>query len=150
MQRTEYEHANRKYHHRFLDEHFKELPITRAEAPYLGIIIKSGNRILMNDLIAGLFYHKSHATRAINKMVDDGLIVKEKNQDDLRGYVLSLTEEGKKVAKQVHNIFEEWEALVNTVITDEERVVLNNISRKIHHLLSEYYGEEDTTIENNI
>ena len=83
MRGNEFDHANRKYHHRFLDEHFKQLPITRAEAPYLGIIIKSGNRILMNDLIGGLFYHKSHATRAINKMVEDGLIVKEKNQYDL-------------------------------------------------------------------
>ncbi len=150
MHKNEYDHANRKYHHRFLNDHFRKLPITRAETPYLVIIMKSGNTIKMNDLISRLFYHKSHATRAINKMVADGLIIKDKNQDDLRSYVLSLTEAGLQVAKQVRNIFDEWDKLVNTVITDEERETLKNINIKIHHLLGEYYGEEDTTIENII
>ncbi len=150
MRRTEYDHAINKYHHRFLDDRFKDLMISRADAPFLHKIVKAGNQIKMNDLIEKLFFHKSHATRSINRMVDDGLIIKETNPDDLRGYVLTATEKGKQVAKQIKQIFEDWDNLVSQAITDEERKVLQNMTIKIYHLLQEYYDEEDTVSEINI
>lgn len=146
MVRNEYDHMINKYRHRFLDERFKELEVSRAEAPYLMRISREG-KIKMNTLISELPFHKSHTTRAINQLVKDGLIIKETNPEDKRAYVLSVTERGKLVGEKVKSIFNDWDDLLNTVITDEEKEVLKNLTKKIYHLLRNYYNEEDTINE---
>ncbi len=150
MRRNEYDRAINKYQHRFFDERFKELSISRAEAPFLRKISKLGDSVKMNDLISEMVFHKSHATRSINKMEKDGLIIKEKNPDDLRGYVLTLTELGKETAKKAEAIIDEWNSLIETIMTDEDRKVLQNLTKKIYHLLREYYNEEDIIGEDSI
>ncbi|MBN2876247.1 MAG: MarR family transcriptional regulator, partial [Bacilli bacterium] len=113
MPKTEYDYLITKYHHRFLDEHFKELEISRAEAPYLHRISKAG-KMKMNDLIAELPFHKSHTTRAINQLEKDGYIIKETNPDDKRGYLLSVTQKGIELKDKVHKIFTDWDDLIDT------------------------------------
>ena len=142
MVRSEYNHLVNKYQHRFLSERFKDLEISRAEAPYLHRISRAKN-IKMNDLISDLPFHKSHTTRAINKLVEDRLITKIINPEDKRGYLLSITDKGLEVAKKVAQILVEWDELISTVITEEERQQIINVTKKVYHLLLEYYGEED-------
>ncbi|XFA99564.1 MarR family winged helix-turn-helix transcriptional regulator [Candidatus Izemoplasma sp. B36] len=150
MRRNEYDRAINKYQHRFFDERFRELSISRAEAPFLRKIYKLGDSVKMNDLTSEMIFHKSHATRAINKMEKDGLIIKEKNPDDLRGYVLTLTSLGKETAEKADAIIEEWNNLIESIMTDEDRKILKNLTKKIYHLLREYYNEEDIIGEDSI
>ncbi len=149
MARNEYDHMINKYRHRFLDEGFKDLEISRAEAPYLLKIYKEG-KMKMNSLISELPFHKSHTTRAINQLEADGLIIKETNPEDKRAYLLSITAKGIDTGKKVEKVFSSWESMVDTVITDEERTVLKNLTKKIYHLFREYYGEEDTINETDV
>ncbi|MCK4551395.1 MAG: winged helix-turn-helix transcriptional regulator [Tenericutes bacterium] len=150
MQRNEYDHAIHKYRHRFFREKSSGFELSGVEIPYLRKIYKANESIKMNDIVGESVYHKSHATRAINRLVKDGLVIKEKNPNDLRAYVLSVTEKGKNMAIQVGKVVKEWDDLVDTVITNEEREVLRNITKKIYHLLREYYNEEDIINEANI
>lgn len=150
MKRSQYDHAINKYRYRFFDERFKNMAVQRGEGGFLLKIFRSGGQMLMNDLTDQLFFHKSHTTRSINKLVDEGLITKTKNPDDLRGYILTVTDKGKEVAKHIEAVHLEWENLINTVITDEERNVLQNLTKKIYHLLRNYYNEEDTINEDSI
>lgn len=98
----------------------------------------------MNDLIDSMFYHKSHATRSITKLVDDGFIIKERNPNDGRAFILKITESGKEEAKKVIAIMDEFNEMVESVITDEERKILEDITIRIYHKLRNYYNEEDT------
>lgn len=148
MARTEYDHMINKYRHRYLDDSFKDLEISRAEAPYLLKISKEGT-MHMNTLISELPFHKSHTTRAINQLERDGLIIKEINPEDKRAYVLTITEKGRILGEKVKSVFTKWEDLINAVVTDEERQMLSNLTKKIYHLLREYYNEEDTINEIN-
>ncbi len=146
MPRSEYDHLINKFYHRFLEERFKDLEISRAEAPYLHKISRLEN-VKMNDLIGSLPFHKSHTTRAINNLVKDGMILKETNPEDKRAYVLSITDKGKLAAEKVKRILTEWENLIDEVISDEEREVILNINKKIYHMLLNYFDEEDTINE---
>ncbi len=148
MARTEYDHMVNKFHHRFLSERFKDMEITRAETPYLLRIFKAG-KIKMNTLISEVPFHKSHSTRAINQMVKDGLLIKEINPEDKRGYYLSITEKGRILGEKVKKIFSDWEELVGQAITEEDKRVIDNITRKIYYVLLDYYNEEDTINEIN-
>jgi DNA-binding MarR family transcriptional regulator len=150
MRRTEYDHAINRYHSRFIHEKLCKLDISRPEGQYLIKIYKAGGRVLMNDMVGESVFHKSHATRAINDLVENGLVLKEKNPDDKRGYFLALTEKGKENAIKVKTIIDEWDSFVNSVITDEEREMMQNITKKIYHLLINFYNEEDMIDENSI
>ena len=150
MKTSGYDHAVNKYQHRFLHERLKDLGVSRAEMPYLLRIHKAGGHMLMNDVVGEVFYHKSHTTRAITKLVNDGFILKETNPDDKRAYILSLTQKGVDVARRVVKVKDEWDQLVNSEITDQARDMISNITKKIYHLLRNYYNEEDTVDEIDI
>ncbi|MBI9009843.1 MAG: winged helix-turn-helix transcriptional regulator [Tenericutes bacterium] len=150
MKRNEYDHGIHKYRFRYLNERISKLNVSGPQAQYLVKMLHSGGKVLMNDMVGESAYHKSHTTRAINELEENGLVTKEKNPDDKRGYLLYLTEKGKETAKGVHIALEEFEDFVNTVVTDEERETIKNITKKVYHLLRTYYDEEDIIDENSI
>ncbi|MDY0139097.1 MAG: MarR family transcriptional regulator [Candidatus Izemoplasmatales bacterium] len=137
-----YDHMISKYHHRFLDERLKDLDINRSEAPYIKIIYKS-NQIKMNDLISRFFFHKSHTTRVIKALVSQGYIEKRVDPDDKRGYILEITESGKIIAEKIIKALDEWEALMDSFLEDEEEEFLLHIRKKIYDKLRNYYKEDE-------
>jgi MarR family transcriptional regulator for hemolysin len=136
-----------KFHHRFLEKRFKDLNIGRAEAPYIKMINHS-SPIKMNTLISNVVFHKSHTTRAINQMVKDGLITKEKDPEDMRSYIITITKKGKTVANHVQQILEEWEELINSALSQEEREQLEVMREKVYIKLKDYFEEGDNDEEN--
>ncbi len=137
-----YDYMILKYHHRFLEEKFKGLSINRSEAPFLKTIYKRGT-IKMNDLIATLFFHKSHTTRSINRLVQDGYVTKDKDPEDLRGYILSITDKGASLAKKIIKILDEWEELMDSFLEKEEQEFLFNLNKKVYDKLRIYFNEEE-------
>ena len=136
-----YDHMISKYHHRFLEERFRSLKINRSEAPYLKIIYIS-KEIKMNDLIAQFFFHKSHTTRVIKSLVNDGYVDKVIDPEDKRGYILSITEKGKKVALTIIDVLDEWDHLMNSFLDKKEKEFLADIHKKIYTKLREYFQED--------
>jgi MarR family transcriptional regulator for hemolysin len=136
-----------KFHHRFLEKRFKDLNIGRAEAPYIKMINHS-SPIKMNTLISNVVFHKSHTTRAINQMVKDGLITKEKDPEDMRSYIITITKKGKTVANHVQQILEEWDELINSALSQEEREQLEVMREKVYIKLKDYFEEGDNDEEN--
>jgi DNA-binding MarR family transcriptional regulator len=132
-----------KYHHKFLEQRLRELNIGRAEAPYIKMIYHE-SPIKMNQLISNVVFHKSHTTRAINQMVKDGLITKEKDAEDKRSYIISITDKGIEVAKSVKQILKDWDQLINSALTEEEQKSLEIMRKKVFNKLREHFEEEDT------
>lgn len=132
-----------KYHHKFLEQRLRELNIGRAEAPYIKMIYHE-SPIKMNQLISNVVFHKSHTTRAINQMVKDGLITKEKDSEDKRSYIISITDKGIQVAKSVKQILKDWDYLINSALSEEEQKTLEVMREKVFNKLKEHFEEEDT------
>jgi DNA-binding MarR family transcriptional regulator len=132
-----------KYHHKFLEQRLRELNIGRAEAPYIKMIYHE-SPIKMNQLISNVVFHKSHTTRAINQMVKDGLITKEKDSEDKRSYIISITDKGIQVAKSVKQILKDWDCLINSALSEEEQKTLEIMREKVFNKLKEHFEEEDT------
>lgn len=141
--KNQYERMINKFHRRYLEERFKALNIGRAEAPYINMIHKH-SPIKMNALISSVIFHKSHTTRAINQMVNDGLITKEKDLNDKRSYIITITKKGIDIAKKVEQILNDWESLINNALSEEEREQLELMRKKVYLNLKEYFEEENT------
>ncbi|MFA7076137.1 MAG: MarR family transcriptional regulator [Candidatus Izemoplasmatales bacterium] len=137
-----YDHIVSKYHHRFLEERFKDLKINRSEAPYLKVIYKYGE-IKMNDLIAKFFFHKSHTTRVIKKLVNDGFVEKKVDPEDKRGCILTITEKGNLLSEKIIKAMDEWEDLIDSFLEKEEKEFIQTLQKKLYDKLRAYFKEDE-------
>lgn len=140
--RNQYERMINKYQRQYFENRFREINIGRAEAPYINMLHHQ-SPIKMNTLIANVIFHKSHTTRAINQMLKDGLVKKEIDQDDKRGYIISITKKGIETAEKVEAVINDWENLINNALSEEERIQLDNMRKKVYFKLKEFFEEEN-------
>lgn len=67
----------------------------------------------------------------LSKLEAQGFIVKQKNPDDARSIILSLSEKGKKTAEENHRLWRENEEKLLDALNDEEKETLKEICMKL-------------------
>ncbi|MFA5420083.1 MAG: helix-turn-helix domain-containing protein, partial [Bacteroidales bacterium] len=75
------DHRINKFQHRFFEERLEGVGISGPVGGYLMVIFEK-KTMKMNDLIEDLPFHKSHATRAINRLQELGYIIKTVDSED--------------------------------------------------------------------
>jgi DNA-binding MarR family transcriptional regulator len=75
-------------------------------------------------------------------LVNDGYVDKVIDPEDKRGYILSITEKGKKVALTIIDVLDEWDQLMNSFLEQNEKEFLSEIHKKVYLKLREYFQEE--------
>lgn len=75
-----------------------------------------------------------HTQRTLDRLVNDKMISKEKNQKDRRGYCLNLTEKGCSVFQKSQEMIVSWNEEKLAVLTKEEQerlgILLDKVLRK--------------------
>ena len=67
----------------------------------------------------------------LSKLEAQDFIVKQKNPDDARSIILSLSEKGKKTAEENHRLWRENEEKLLDALNDEEKETLKEICIKL-------------------
>lgn len=75
----------------------------------LGLYYKSNKKINQETLAYHLQIDKASISRSIQNLVDKKLVKKEKDPENKRQNLLSLTDEGKKFADKIEQYEIEWE-----------------------------------------
>ncbi|MBU1144879.1 MAG: hypothetical protein KJ971_03350 [Firmicutes bacterium] len=145
---NKYEHLINKFRHRFLDDSLKNIGINGPAGPYL-IKISEAKTIKMNQIIVHSPFHKSHTTRAINELKDCELIIKVKDPEDQRSFILSITKKGELIADKVIEILRKWDELILSALNEEEKQMMQVITEKIYMKVKEHF-EEDLLDEKNV
>ena len=138
---TRFDRAITTYRHRFFAERMEDDDIRVPEGKLLMMIDHVGE-FPLNVLIDQSFFHKSHVTRSVNGLRDKGYILKKTNPDDRRTYLISITDKGQKKAQKIKNIQAEWEAIINAVLSEEERACIMRAQKKIYDRLKTMYENE--------
>jgi DNA-binding MarR family transcriptional regulator len=85
----------------FVERALKEFEISREQ---LGVIhyldTATADKLTVNELRETLIDDRPNVSRILNKMVEKGLVRKERQTDDQRVVYVSLTEKGRKLHKQ--------------------------------------------------
>jgi len=139
---SEYDHQIARYRHRFLEKKYAACGLQKPDGFYLVMIAKFKN-LKLSRLIQESPFHKSHATRTINRLVEQGYIIKTVDPEDRRGYVLAITKQGEAIAKLVEEFHQEWQELVNKPLSEEELETIDKIKSKVLQYFREYFKEED-------
>ena len=107
--------TNRKY----LNDALAEYDLNLLQAMCI-LTIHQKNDTTQKELTEILYLTKSGITKAINKLQNEGFVIKEKSSKDNRKYVLKLTEKGKEIIPHLIAINDEWEEKIGLTELDDE------------------------------
>jgi DNA-binding MarR family transcriptional regulator len=125
-----------------MEDYLKRLDLNNPDAMYL-VKINHKKQSKMSTIVADAPFHKSHATRAIARLTKRHLVEKKADPDDLRGFLVSITPEGEKIAFSVLEGFSAWDKLIKSMLTEKEQEDLQQIYQKISMSLRQYFQEDD-------
>jgi DNA-binding MarR family transcriptional regulator len=140
---SQYEHLIRKFRHRFIDKRLQPLGLGGPQTIYLTELYKMGDG-RMNDMIEGMPFHKSHATRVIADLQERGLLEKLSDPADARAVLLHLTKSGIIAAKAVLAVLNEWDELMFSSLSETEKNQMEAIYRKMHDHIAAKFAEEES------
>lgn len=85
----------------FVERALKEFDISREQLGVIHYLDASGkDKMTVNELRETLIDDSPNVSRILNKMVEKGLVKKERQADDQRVVYVSLTEKGRKLHDQ--------------------------------------------------
>ena len=85
----------------FVERELKEFDISREQLSVIHYLDTAEvDKMTVNELRETLIDDKPNVSRILNKMVEKGLVRKERQSDDQRVVHVSLTEKGRKLHKQ--------------------------------------------------
>lgn len=106
---------NRKY----LNDALAEYDLNLLQAMCI-LTIHQKNDTTQKELTEILYLTKSGITKAINKLQNEGFVIKEKSSKDNRKYVLKLTKKGEEIIPHLIAINDEWEEKIGLTELDDE------------------------------
>ena len=106
---------NRKY----LNDSLSQYDLNLLQAMCI-LTIDQKSDITQQELTEMLYLTKSGIAKAINKLQDDGFIIKERSKKDNRKFVLKLTQKGEDIIPTLNAINEEWEDKIGLTDLDDD------------------------------
>lgn len=76
-------------------------------------------------------FPKNTISRAIQKLLDKNIIIREVDQSDLRSFVLYITDEGKRIVDQAMQPMVDRENVMISALTPAERLMLSELLAKV-------------------
>lgn len=115
---------------RFCNEKLQEIGLSRGLL-YFVIYIGRHPKCSPGKLSSELRFDSGHTTRAIEKLVQNEFVLREKSEIDKRAYILSLTEKGEEALKVIYSLFSQWDEKVLSDIGEDERKQAISLMEKL-------------------
>ena len=85
---------------------------------------------------------KTTIARTIKKLIDNGYVCRQRDENDRRSYRVFLTEKGRAIEPEMMKIFLSWEENLLSKFDDEEREYALKIVEIMHENASEMLQDE--------
>lgn len=83
------------------------------------------------EISQGLNLDAGHLNRTINKLVENDILIQEKNENDKRSNIITLSDKGREVLEMSYTLFYEWDNILLDCLDENEKEMLIKIMRKI-------------------
>lgn len=118
---------SRAFARRYADTYGLSIPEWRVMA-----IVGAFAPLSSNEVCERAAMDKAKVSRAVSRLVARGLLARERNEEDQRLVVLSLTDDGRAVHGGIVPLAKEIEAQLVACLSDAERGALRRILRKLN------------------
>ncbi|WP_053010687.1 MarR family winged helix-turn-helix transcriptional regulator [Methanosarcina barkeri] len=114
-----------RYEQIFIGKKIEPYGIGSGQFPFLmRLYLEDG--INQESLSSHQKIDKGTTTRAIQKLVDEGYVFRQRDKKDRRSYRIFLTEKGKKLEPEMKKIASEWEEILFSSFDDNQRREIKN------------------------
>ena len=114
----------------FCNEKLQEVGLSRGLI-YFIIYIGKHPKCSPGNISVKMKVDTGHTTRAIEKLVKNGFVLREKSESDGRAYILSLTKKGEEALELIYSLFSQWDEKVFYDIEEEERKQIISVMERI-------------------
>ena len=114
----------------YCSEKLAELGVTYGQL-FVVIFVGKRENCAPKEVTQALKLDAGQLNRMIVKLIEQGILVQRKNEQDKRANIVSLTPKGKEVFQRSKELFGEWDQEVLTSLSKEERETLLALMRKI-------------------
>ena len=114
VMRNTYKHINHQ---------MEDLKISRGQHQYL-LALYCNNGASQEELSKKLGIDKGTTARAVKKLLDNGYITREVDENDKRAFKLYVTEKAESYKTKFFEIADEWEATLLEGISEEHRQII--------------------------
>jgi len=118
---------------REMDKTFSNYGLNGASFDMLATILRSGTPYALtpSELMVSTMVTSGTMTNRIDQLVKSGLVERKPNPQDARGFIISLTNEGRLLIERVLDEHVKTQARLTKILTNEEQETLNSILRKL-------------------
>ncbi len=121
--------AIHRYIHIFLEKELEKYKIGRGEQKFLWNIIKNDG-IAQHKLSEKFKIDKATVTRGVKKLIIEGYITRERDENDKRAYNLYLTKKGKDMKPILKKTLENVTYKISEGFTEEEEKTFKRLLKK--------------------
>jgi DNA-binding MarR family transcriptional regulator len=114
----------------YINHSLNDLDINASQVPFVYYISKNEG-ISQDELSFKFNIDKGAVARAIKRMDDQNIILREIDTENRRKYKLSLTHKGELIAKKINKINDKWENKIYDNISILDNGELNELFKKI-------------------
>ncbi len=125
-------------HKTFLEKRLNETGLHSGQVFLLVELWKRDGRRQV-DLAAALNVAAPTINKTLTGLIENGLVTRDRVEDDARSTRIFLTESGKAIRKRLEDQWFEIESEILTELTDAERLMLIEILNKLKYF---YYGTD--------
>ena len=121
----------------FLDRELKQFNISSSQMLILNSIYRNDG-IHQETISKILNLDKANITRAINKLISEGLVIREVDKKDKRAYRLHLTKKGKQLEPEIKKILKKTTSTLLTGFTEKEKKITLELLKKLYTNILDY------------
>lgn len=108
---------------------FGHLHRGRGQGRILKLILASGGEMTQGELQEKLGTRPGSVSEIVSKLVNRGMLTRDKDEDDKRKVVLRLTEQGREKAEHCHGEDKSKDAFA--ALSDQEKETLKSLLKKL-------------------
>lgn len=123
----------------FMNYELKDLELSSGIAPFLRAIGEKENQT-MKELSDGVDTDLGYTSRSIQKLVDLGYIVKNKDPIDKRVCRVNLTEKGNEAIKKIKETLKKWYDILSENVTHEEITYMEQTMEKFYNNVLKFFN----------
>lgn len=117
-----------RYNQIYLDKKLEPYRIGSGQFYLLMPIFKT-NGMNQESLSRSIKVDKATVTRSLQKLVDEGYVFRQRDEEDRRSYHIFLTEKGRAAEPAMKKIAHEWEdILFSGFDPDRKNVIMNSLA----------------------
>ncbi|HAT55529.1 MAG TPA: MarR family transcriptional regulator [Lactobacillus sp.] len=123
-------------HQRFVDNRLRALKLYPGQDTLL-LVLRDADLQSQAQLVKRLDVEHSTITKSVHRMQKTGLLIVSPSEEDQRKRLVSLTPQGRKIADQVHVIYQEAEQFAGKHLTQQELTNMTQGMNRLAHFFKE-------------